>query len=99
MNRSKFSTKALMLVGALALPVATLGTAQPAAAQETCPIGTFYDFGYGCSSAGYPYYDYFPYGHRFYGHHDFDHGFHGGFHGGGFHVGMAGGFHGGGGHR
>ncbi|MBV8118517.1 MAG: hypothetical protein JO081_01090 [Alphaproteobacteria bacterium] len=101
MNRSKFSTKALALLGAPALPVATLDTTQPAAAQEyTCPVGTVYDPTYGCTSAGYiyPYYDYFPYSYGFYGHRDFDHGM-GGVHGGGFHAGMAGRFHGGGGHR
>ena len=99
MNRSKFSTKALMLAGALGLSVATLGAAQPAAAQDyTCPAGTYYDPTYGCTSGGYiyPYSDYSPYGYGFYGHRDFDHGM-GGFHGGGFHGGMAGGFHGGGG--
>jgi hypothetical protein len=65
MNRSKFSTKALMLVGALVLPVATLATTQPAAAQDyTCPAGTYYDPTYGCTSGGYiyPYSDYSPYG-------------------------------------
>jgi hypothetical protein len=100
MSRSKFSTKALMLAGALGLSVATLGAAPPAVAQDfACPIGTVYDPPYGCSAAGYvdPFYTYFPgYGYR-YGHHDFGH--MGGFHGGGFHGGMAGGFHGGGGHR
>jgi hypothetical protein len=94
MNRSsKFSTKAMMLVGALALPVATLAMTQPAAAQAyTCPAGTVYDSTYGCSSVPY-YYDYFPYGYGFnyIGHHNFGRGM-GGFHGGGF-----GGFHGGGG--
>lgn len=98
MNRSKFSTKALMLVGTLALPVATLATTQPAAAQDyTCPAGTYYDATYGCTSGGYiyPYSDYFP-SYGFYAHRAFDHGM-GGFHGGGFHGGMAGGFHGGGG--
>jgi hypothetical protein len=97
MNRSKFSTKALLLVGALGLSVAGLAATQPAAAQGyTCPIGVYDP---ACTSGGYyPYYDYFPYGYGFRGHHDFDHGFHGGFHGGGFHGGMAGGFHGGG-HR
>ncbi|HEY2539796.1 MAG TPA: hypothetical protein VGI28_09925 [Stellaceae bacterium] len=101
MNRSKFSTKALLLIGALGLSVATLGAAQPAAAQDyTCPVGTFYDPTYGCTSAGYIYpYTYLPYGFGSYygGHRDFGHV--GGFHGGGFHGGMAGGFHGGGGHR
>ena len=100
MSRSKFSTKTLMLVGALGLSVATLGTAPSAVAQGfTCPIGTVYDPPYECSSAGYvdPFPTYFSgYGNR-YGHHDFGHV--GGFHSGGFHGGMAGGFHGGGGHR
>jgi hypothetical protein len=94
MNRSKLSTKALLLVGALGLSVAGLAATQPAAAQEyTCPAGTYYDPTYGRTSAGYisPYSDYFPYGYGFYGHRGFDHGI------GGFHGGMAGGFHGGGG--
>jgi hypothetical protein len=62
--------------------VATLGTAQPAAAQAyTCPAETIYDPTYGCSSVGYTdpfFYDYFPssYGYQYAGHHDFGHGGH-----------------------
>jgi hypothetical protein len=114
MTRSKFSTKAIVLAGAIGLSVAAFAR-QPAAAQEYCSDGLVPDPTYGCN------YDYPNYGYTYltpyyggYGWHRGDHGFghgmgdgfdHGaGFaHAGGFHGGFGGGFHGGGfgggGHR
>ena len=105
MTRSKLSSKALLLVGAIGLSVATFAGA--ASAQEYCPDGLVPDPSYGCTNYGYPdfAYGYLPHG-GYYVSHRGDHGFAHGM-GGGFNHGVgfahAGGFHGGGfgggGHR
>jgi hypothetical protein len=106
MTRSKLSTKAVLLAGAIGLSVAAFA-GQPAAAQEyTCPDGTVADTAYGCdynpdvNDFDYGYLPYGGYGwHR--GGHDFGHGMGDGFNhgaglahfgGGGFGHGMGGGF-------
>jgi len=49
MIRSKFSSKAILLAGAIGLSVAAFA-GQPAAAQEyTCPDGTVADTPYSCT--------------------------------------------------
>jgi hypothetical protein len=75
MTRSKFSTKAILLAGAIGLSMATFAGAQPAVAQSyTCPAGTYYEPTYGC--AGYDYDGYYGYPTVLYGrhsHHGFGH--------------------------
>ena len=108
MTRSKLSTKALLLAGAIGLSVAAF-SGQPAAAQAYCPDGLVPDPSFGCSADYYPNYGYYGYP-SYYGGYGWNHGGHGwgrgmggGFnHGAGFvHAGgFGGGFHGGGGgHR
>ena len=90
MTRSKFSTKTVLLAGAIGLSMAAFAGAQPAAAQaysdaDTCPAGYVYEPTYGCTLAGdayqpydYGYYGYLPYGAygAYYGgHREFGHGF------------------------
>ena len=105
MTRSKFSSKAILLAGAIGLSVAAFA-GQPAAAQEyTCPDGTVADTPYSCTDY-YPYADDYDYGYLPYGGYGFHRGDHGFGHGtgGGFHHGVGfahaggfgGGFHGGG---
>src|ERR1700739_4757738 len=74
MTRSKLSTKALLLAGAIGLSVAASAGSQPAAAQSysgeyACPAGTVYDPTYGCTLSGDAYapYDYGYYGSLPYG--------------------------------
>jgi hypothetical protein len=76
MTRSKLSTKAVLLVGAIGLSTAVFAGSQPAAAQSytdgyVCPVGSVQNTTYGCTSPddandyGYmPDYDYgyLPYG-------------------------------------
>src|SRR6202040_1157617 len=57
MNRSKFSTKAVLLATAIGLSTAAFAGSQPAAAQSysgeyACPARTVYDPTYGCTTAG-----------------------------------------------
>ena len=80
MNRSKFSTKVVLLATSIGLSTAAFAGSQPAAAQSysgeyACPAGTVYDPTYGCTTAGaadFGYYDY-PGGTVLYGRHG--HGF------------------------
>ena len=85
MNRSKLSSKVLLLATAIGLSTAAFAGSQPAAAQDTfpaynvalgaCPAGTVYDPTYACTTAGaddFGYYDY-PGGTVLYGRHG--HGF------------------------
>jgi hypothetical protein len=77
MNRSKLSTKAVLLAGGIGLSVAAFAGSQPAAAQSYsdeygCPAGTVYDPTYGCTLPGNAYapygYDYgYPYDYGYYG--------------------------------
>ena len=55
MTRSKFSTKVLLLAGAIGLSTAAFAGLQPAAAQSysdeyACPVGRMYDPTYGCTT-------------------------------------------------
>ena len=62
MNRSKLSSKVLLLATGIGLSTAAFAGSQPAAAQDTfpaynvalgaCPAGTVYDPTYGCTTAG-----------------------------------------------
>jgi hypothetical protein len=69
MTRSKLSSKAVLLAGAIGLSTAVFAGSQPAAAQSysdaySCPAGYVYDPTYGCTLPGeddYGYYGY-PYG-------------------------------------
>jgi hypothetical protein len=84
MTRSKLSSKAVLLAGAIGLSTAVFAGSQPAAAQSysdeySCPAGYVYDPTYGCTVPGeddYGYYGY-PYGgYGLYGQHrEFGHGF------------------------
>jgi hypothetical protein len=76
MTRSKLSSKAVLLAGAIGLSTAAFAASQPAAAQTysegyACPVGSVQNTTYGCSSPDYandygylPDYDYgyLPYG-------------------------------------
>jgi hypothetical protein len=87
MTRSKLSTKAVLLAGAIGLSTAVLAGSQPAAAQSytneyACPVGSVQNTIYGCTSPDeandYGYlpdngYGYLPYG--AFGYHQFGHGF------------------------
>ena len=111
MTRSKFSTKAMLLAGAIGLSMAAFAE-QPAAAQEYCPDGLVPDPSYGCTVGDVGNYGYYygdPYGAygtvRRWGaplyHHGFGHGMGGGFADRGVNVSHLGGggfegFHGGG---
>jgi hypothetical protein len=66
MIRSKLSTKALLLAGAVGLSTAVFAGAQPAAAQtysdeNSCPAGYEYDLTYVCALPGQDYYGYYNY--------------------------------------
>ena len=65
MIRSKLSTKALLLAGAVGLSTAVFAGAQPAAAQSysenSCPAGYVYDLNYVCALPGQHYYGYYNY--------------------------------------
>ena len=110
MTRSKFSTKAILLAGAIGLSVAAFAR-QPAAAQEYCSDGLVPDPSWGCTdyypNYGYSYRPYYYGGYGFHrGDHGLGHGMGGGFnrgvgfaHAGGFGGGFHGGGFGGGGHR
>ena len=111
MNRSKLSSKVLLLATSIGLSTAAFAgsaVAQSYPDAYSCPAGQVYDPSYGCT---WPYdydYGYLPYygGYGLYygGHRDFGHGFGHGM-GGDFNHGMSfahagggfGGFHGGGG--
>jgi hypothetical protein len=64
MTRSKLSTKAVFLAGAVGLSTAVFAAAQPAAAQpysdeNGCPAGYVYDLTYVCALPGQDYYGYY----------------------------------------
>ena len=66
MTRSKLSTKAVFLAGAVGLSTAVFAAAQPAAAQpysdeNSCPAGYEYDLTYVCALPGQDYYGYYHY--------------------------------------
>ena len=97
MTRSKFSTKVLLLAGAIGLSTAAFAGLQPAAAQSysdeyACPVGTMYDPTYGCTTESTDDFGgYYGYPTVLYGqpdHRGFDHGMGGH----GFAHGMSGGF-------
>jgi hypothetical protein len=91
MTRSKLSTRAVLLAGAIGLSTALFAASQPAAAQSysdeySCPAGYVYDPTYGCTLPGDAdglyddgYYGYLPYGtygsDYGAGHREFGHGF------------------------
>jgi hypothetical protein len=90
MTRSKLSSKAVLLAGAIGLSTAVFAGSQPAAAQSysdeySCPARYVYDPTYGCTLPGdayepydYGYYGYLPYGtygSSYAGHREFGHGF------------------------
>ena len=67
MTRSKLSTKAVLLAGAIGLSTAVFAGSQPAAAQSysdeySCPAGSVYDLTYGCTLPGATYDTYGTYG-------------------------------------
>jgi hypothetical protein len=67
MTRSKLSTKAVLLAGAIGLSTAVFAGSQPAAAQSysdeySCPAGSVYDLTYGCTLPGADYDTYGAYG-------------------------------------
>ena len=67
MTRSKLSTKAALLAGAIGLSTAVFAGSQPAAAQSysdeySCPAGSVYDLTYGCTLPGATYDTYGAYG-------------------------------------
>ena len=67
MTRSKLSTKAVLLAGAIGLSTAVFAGSQPAAAQTysdeySCPAGSVYDLTYGCTLPGATYDAYGAYG-------------------------------------
>jgi hypothetical protein len=67
MTRSKLSTKAVLLTGAIGLSTAVFAGSQPAAAQSysdeySCPAGSVYDLTYGCTLPGATYDTYGAYG-------------------------------------
>src|SRR4029077_12295692 len=84
MTRSKLSTKAVLLAGAIGLSTAVFAGSQPAAAQSytdgyACPVGSVQNTIYGCTSPDdandYGYLPYGGYGHERDGRHEFGHGF------------------------
>jgi hypothetical protein len=67
MTRSKLSSKAVLLAGAIGLSTAVFAGAQPAAAQSytdenSCPTGFVYDATSGCTLPGATYDTYGAYG-------------------------------------
>src|ERR1700740_3369177 len=91
MTRSKLSSKAVLLAGAIGLSTAVFAGSQPAAAQSysdeySCPAGYVYNPTYGCTLPGhayaphdYGYYGSLPYGTYgpyYAGHREFGHGMH-----------------------
>jgi hypothetical protein len=67
MTRSKLSSKAVLLAGAIGLSTAVFAGSQPAAAQSysdeySCPAGSVYDLTYGCTLPGATYDTYGTYG-------------------------------------
>jgi hypothetical protein len=64
MTRSKLSSKAVLLAGAIGLSTAVFAGSQPAAAQSysdeySCPAGYVYDPTYGCTVPGEDVYGYY----------------------------------------
>jgi len=80
MTRSKLSTKAVLLAGAIGLSTAVFAGSQPAAAQSysdeySCPAGSVYDLTYGCTLPGATYDTYGTYG----SYAPYDYGYYGGY--------------------
>ena len=59
MTRSKLSTKAVLVAGAIGLSTAVLAGSQPTAAQSSCPTDNVGDAGHGCTAGGVGYYGYY----------------------------------------
>jgi hypothetical protein len=88
MTRSKLSTKAVLLAGAIGLSTAVFAGSQPAAAQSysdeySCPAGSVYDLTYGCTLPGATYDTYGAYGtYGSYAPYDYGYGGYGSYYGG-----------------